>query len=124
MSQRGRYIERSNEPDQIGFAGLVEFLASDPDRSTSFFKAFHKEALEDIIFMEAEIAELNVVIEGHFKTDLKGDMEDMQCARSWTKFAASTSARQQEKKGLLLKRRALMREYRVLSAHSKQLDCS
>jgi len=105
----------SDEPEQIGFTALTDFLATDPDRATSFFKIYHRSSIEDLLYLEAELAELNAELESHARQDLHGTIEDQQCARSWKKLVESTNPRQQQKRALILKRRALMREYSTWS---------
>lgn len=110
-----------------GYPSLAAFIASDKDQSTSIYRSFKRSSARNLLYLEAEISELEAQQDTYDDQDLHGDLEAKKCARSWPEFVSRTNdPRQKERLEVVMRMRRLMREYReymhiVLMTHASSL---
>ena len=108
-----RDIELGQPPPNIninGFPSVSTFIAGDPDHSFSIYPAFHKLSSRNLLYLEAELWELQ----------REQDVMDIQDARtgdpdffrSWKKLSTSRDPRQMQRVDLIGRIRSKLKEYR------------
>lgn len=106
-----------------GFPRVAQKLASDPDKTTTIFRRFDRLSARNLIYLEAELAELEAQQDTLDAADAKsrsGEVRD--CHTEWTTFEQLASGRdsngdptnpgQAAKLELALKIRSKIKEYR------------
>lgn len=97
-----------------GFPSASAFIASDPDHGFSIYNAFHRLSSRNLLYLEAEIFELQKQQDDLDIRDSRGDPDTIQCFRSWKKLSTSSDSCQLEQMALITKIRARLKEYRKL----------
>jgi hypothetical protein len=97
-----------------GFPSASAFIASDPDHAFSIYNAFHRLSSRSLLYLEAEIFELQKQQDDLDVRDSRGDPDTLQCFRSWKKLCTSSDPRQLEHMALIIKIRKKLKEYRKL----------
>lgn len=118
-------IENTSKKHRVnGYPSLAAFIASDEDQSTSIYRAFKRSSTRDLLYLEAEISELEAQQDAYDEQDLRGDLDAKKCATSWPEFfSRANDPRHRERLEVVMKMRRLMRKYReymnvVLVAYS------
>jgi len=100
-----------------GYPSLAAFIASDKDRSTSIYRSYHRLTSRNLLYLEAELFELERRLDDLDDEDLKGDISGTQFARSWTYLNSSDDPRCIERVKLIKEIRSLVKEYRMFPNH-------
>lgn len=98
-----------------GFPSAAAFIASDPDHSFFIHNAFHRLSSRNLLYLEAEIFELQRQQDDLDFRDSCRDPDVQQCFRSWAKLKTSVDPEQVERMELIGKIKEKLREYRKLS---------
>ncbi|KUJ13202.1 uncharacterized protein LY89DRAFT_651306 [Mollisia scopiformis] len=127
-------IERARPNPINGFPRLASKIASDPDKTTTIYRRFDKLSARNLLYLEAEIAELETLQNQHDEADLKSaDSTTISCHSDWRKFqrcAGEQDAhgefvhlRQKEKMELALRIKHKLKEYHeALAVHKTLLN--
>ncbi|KAF4634798.1 hypothetical protein G7Y89_g3322 [Cudoniella acicularis] len=108
--------QTTNRRDFInGFPSVAELIASEPDHSFSMYPAFNRLAARNILYLEAELFELQRLQDEMDARDFRGfqgqpDPDTHQCFRSWRKM--NSDPRQRQRIELIHKIRVVLKEYR------------
>lgn len=105
-----------------GFPRVAQKLASDPDKTTTIFRRFDRLSARNLIYLEAELAELEAR-QDRLDEDKKSTSEQVRnCHTDWSTFERlatgidsngdPTNPGQAEKLELVLKIRSKIKEYR------------
>jgi hypothetical protein len=82
-----RAIELSGVKPINGFPRVADKLASDPDKTTSIFRRFDRLSSRNLLFLEAELAELEALQNKYDEDDLiAADRMVIDCHSDWRKF--------------------------------------
>ena len=103
-------LGQPSAPKISGFPSVATFIVRDPDHSFSIYPAFHKLSSRNLLYLEAELWELQ----------REQDIMDIQDARtgdpdffrSWKKLSTSREPRQLQRMDLIVRIRAKLKEYR------------
>jgi hypothetical protein len=95
-----------------GFPSAARFIASDPDHSFSIYPAFHRLGSRNLLYLEAELFELQKEQDRMDTNDFHSDPDTLQCFRSWTKLSISSDPRHLQRMELIKKIRGTLNEYR------------
>jgi hypothetical protein len=95
-----------------GFPSAAAFIASDPDHSFSIHNAFHRLSSRNLLYLEAEILELQKQQDDLDFRDSRRDPDVQQCFRSWAKLRSSGDPDQVKRMELIEKIREKLKEYR------------
>ena len=105
----------SNQP--IGYASFAHFISSDPDLSV--YRRFNYISARNILYLQSELADLERRLrefdaEDHREEKL-GNMDHILSTRCWSTFSARAQfpGQEKEKMELILRTRALVKEYRT-----------
>jgi hypothetical protein len=110
---------RPPEPQRFGFASLAAYIAEDKDKSISIYRSFQRLSARNLLYLEAEISELEEQLD-YFDNELhRADAETQRWARSWKGLVASSNEnppnpRAKERINIVIRIRKLMKEYRTL----------
>jgi hypothetical protein len=97
-----------------GFPSAAEFIASDPDHSLAIFHGFHRLSSRNLLYLEAELLELQKQQDDlDIRDSLSQNPDTLQCFRSWKKLDKSTDPAQVERKELITKIRTKSKDYRT-----------
>ncbi|KAL5351455.1 hypothetical protein ACLOAV_003314 [Pseudogymnoascus australis] len=105
-----------------GFPRVAQKLASDPDKTTTIFRRFDRLSARNLIYLEAELAELEARQDRWDEEDKKSTSEQVRnCHTDWKTFEQLATGRhpngdpvnpgQAEKLELALKIRSKIKEY-------------
>ncbi|EPE32086.1 hypothetical protein GLAREA_12168 [Glarea lozoyensis ATCC 20868] len=141
---RPRDIERGSpplEPDRTtlvdpgggiinckrGFAAVAEKIVFDPDRSTTIYRRFDKLSARNLLFYQAELAELEELQDKYDEEDCnEKDAISKECQRDWLELKKrATEGREREKArfGLCMEIREKVERYHAaLGAHQILLN--
>lgn len=102
-----------------GYPSLSSFIASDQDQSTYIFRKFKRTTARNLLYLEAELSELEAQQDKYDEEDLRnGDLDTAKrWARSWPEFSSlqnssSPNPYQIDRLELVYKMRKLQKEYR------------
>jgi hypothetical protein len=98
-----------------GFPSVAAFIASDPDHSFFIYNAFHRLSSRNLLYLEAEILDLQKQQDDLDFRDSRRDPDVQQCLRSWTKLRTSGDPDQVKRMELIEKIREKLKEYRKSS---------
>ncbi|KAE9364413.1 hypothetical protein N431DRAFT_519815 [Stipitochalara longipes BDJ] len=104
-------LGQSHQDFMNGFPSASAFVASDPDHCFSIYNAFHRLSSRNLLYMEAEIFELQKQQDDLDIRDSRGDPDTIQCFRSWKRLKTSTDPRQLEQMELIMKIKQKLKEY-------------
>lgn len=94
-----------------GFPSVAAFIASDPDHSFFIYNAFHRLSSRNLLYLEAEILDLQKQQDDLDFRDSRKDPDVQQCLRSWTKLRTSGDPDQAKRMELIEKIREKLKEY-------------
>lgn len=114
------------KPQRInGFPRVAEKIASDPDKTTTIYRRFDRLSARNLLFLEAELAELEAIQDRFDEADLKAAnhiINDLHC--DWKRFEFYANEKdenhnyihldQVQRMELLLKTREKLKEYREM----------
>jgi hypothetical protein len=116
MSRRQPDIELGQQTPFInGYPSAAAFIASDPDHAFSIYNSFHRLSSGNLLYLEAELFELQKRQDDMDVRDSRGDPDTLQCFRSWKKLSTSSDTYQVERLDLIMKIRTKLKEYRKLA---------
>lgn len=95
-----------------GFPSTASFIASDPDHSFSIYPAFHRLSSRNLLYLEAELWELQQEQDVMDIQDSRGDLEELQYFRSWKRLSNSREPRQVQRMEMIGRIRTKLKEYR------------
>jgi hypothetical protein len=117
MAEAHRDIEMHQRKNFVnGYPSLAAFIASDRDNSTSIYRGYHRLASRNLLYLEAELFELEKRQDELDEEDLRGDLTAKQYARDWPTLNSSDNPRCRERRELLDKIRDKIKEYRERSS--------
>lgn len=105
----------SNQP--IGYASFAHFISSDPDLAV--YRRFNHIVARNLLYLQSELADLERRLREFDAEDYReeklGNMDHILSTRCWSTFSAraQSPSREKEKMELILRIRALVKEYRV-----------
>ncbi|KAE9375349.1 hypothetical protein N431DRAFT_402786 [Stipitochalara longipes BDJ] len=94
-----------------GFPSVATFIASDPDHSFSIYNAFHRLSSRNLLYLEAELLELQKQQDDLDFRDSRRDPDVQQYFRSWTKLKTSGDSDQLKRLELIQRIREKLKEY-------------
>jgi hypothetical protein len=116
MSRRQPDIELGQQTPFInGYPSAAAFIASDPDHAFSIYNSFHRLSSRNLLYLEAELFELQKRQDDMDVRGSRGDPDTLQCFRSWRKLSTSSDTYQVERMDLIMKIRTKLKEYRKLA---------
>jgi hypothetical protein len=102
-----------------GFALVASKINSDPDKSTTIYRRFDELSARNLLFYQAELAELEEQQKRYDEEDSAAkDKASIECQSDWNSFAKAASGtdvangREAEKMRLAMKVRELLEKYR------------
>ncbi|RDL30108.1 uncharacterized protein BP5553_10386 [Venustampulla echinocandica] len=121
--------EQPAAPISEGFIGLTAKIAADPDKSTTIYRRFDALSARNLLFYQAELAELEERQNQYDKEDRKArdqlNQASIECQHDWETFAnyAKEVGRERSKMELAMKIRTTLEKYHeALSAHQRLLN--
>ena len=117
--------EKGDNDDQlVGFAGVASFIASDKEHSASIYRRYEKLAARNLLYLQAELRELDLQLDAFDREDAQGKVEEIELAMDWQALRAQAEAkkdsrsREAQRKTLIYKLRAKIKEYRESNSQS------
>jgi hypothetical protein len=101
MQHRREDIEMKNSCTN-GYPSLAAFIASDKDQLTSIYPSFYRLSTRNLLYIEAELAELQARLDTFDAEDLYDRFEAKEYARSWVKLVGSEEQGHKERVKLIL----------------------
>ena len=95
-----------------GYPSLADFIASDKEQSASVYRSYQRLTSRNLLYLEAELFELERQQDELDSLDLKGDLTAKQYARDWATLSTSTDPRCIKRRELLEKVKVKIKEYR------------
>ena len=102
------------QPEKVfinGYPSAADFLTSDPDHSFSIYKCFHRLSSRNLLYLEAELFELQKHQDDLDIEDSHRGLDTLQYFRSWKKLSTSADPRQKQRLDLIKRIRAVLKEY-------------
>lgn len=96
-----------------GFPSLAEFIGRDKDHCTSIYRSYHRLASRNLLYLEAELFELEKRLDDFDDEDLRGDFDGKEFARSWSTLSSSSDTCCIERRNLIKEIRTTVKEYRM-----------
>lgn len=100
-----------------GFIAVTSKIASDADKSTTIYRRFDKLSIRNLLFYQAELAELEDLQGRYDEEDEKAnDESSRECQRDWETFVhcARDEGREKKKMDLAMKIRTTLEKYRKM----------
>ena len=107
-----------------GFPSVAAKIDSDKDKTTTLYRRFDRLSARNILFLQAELAELEAELDVHDANDLRdGDLDTKRCHSDWRQFVKCAQEdcngrvarpRERTKMDLAMKVRDKLKEYRWL----------
>ncbi|TVY16396.1 hypothetical protein LARI1_G007412 [Lachnellula arida] len=123
--------EQPAAPIRKGFIGLAAKIAADPDKSTTLYRRFDALSARNLLFYQAELAELEEQQNQYDTEDQKArdqlNQESIECQHDWETFTnrAKDAGRERSKMELAMKIRITLEKYHeALAAHQRLLNSS
>lgn len=110
-------IARSALPPCKGFIAVASKIASDPDKSTTIYRRFDNLSTRNILYYQAELAELEDLQKRYDEEDQNArDESSIECQRDWEAFVlcAQDEGREKRKMDLIMKIRTTLEKYRKI----------
>jgi hypothetical protein len=106
-----------------GFPRVADKLASDPDKTSTIFRRFDRLSCRNLLYLEAELAELELLQDKSDEEDLKsphpttikchGDRREFErCAKESDRNGQLVYPKQAERFALAMKMKIKLKEYR------------
>lgn len=86
-------IELANRKKEYinGFPSVAAKIACDTDKTTTIYRRFDRLSARNLLFLQAQVAELEGLQDRYDAEDLKtGDLVTKQCQSDWTDFVRRT----------------------------------
>jgi hypothetical protein len=102
-------------PPCKGFIAVTATIASEPDKSTTIFRRFDALSARNLLFYQAELAELEELQKQYDEEDQKArDEASIECQRDWEAFVrcAKNEGREKRKMDLAIEIRTTLEKYR------------
>ncbi|KFZ20557.1 hypothetical protein V502_03141 [Pseudogymnoascus sp. VKM F-4520 (FW-2644)] len=119
---------RSALPPCKGFIAVASKIASDPDKSTTIYRRFDNLSTRNILYYQAELAELEDLQKRYDEEDQNArDESSIECQRDWEAFVlcAQDEGREKRKMDLIMKIRTTLEKYHeALSSHQRHLNAT
>ena len=95
MAQSQPDVEMQNTKRTIvnGYPTIADFIARDKDRSTSIYRSYHRLTSRNLLYLEAELFELEKKQDEFDGQDLKGDLDAKQYTRDRSVLSMSDDPR-------------------------------
>lgn len=106
-------MRQSKKTHVNGYPSLAAFIADDKDHSTSIYRSYHRLTSRNLLYLEAELFELEKKLDDFDDEDLRGDFDGKEFARSWSILNSSNDTRCIERCKLIKEIRATVKEYRM-----------
>lgn len=106
----------SHKPFINGYPSASVFIASDPDQSFAIYLAFHRLSTRNLLYLEAELFELQKQQDDLDIVDVrdaKTDPDILQNFRSWKMITTSSDTRQVKRVELIHRIRVVLKDYRA-----------
>ena len=118
-------VELASQPANParGFALVASKIASDSDKTTTIYRRFDELSARNLLFYQAELAELEGQQSDYDEVDLNAkDQASIECQRDWSEFEKHANEdengmvqrREKEKMNLAMKIREKLEKYRKL----------
>ncbi|CZR63052.1 uncharacterized protein PAC_12949 [Phialocephala subalpina] len=110
-----------------GFALVASKIASDADKTTTIYRRFDELSARNLLFYQAELAELEEQLREYDEDDSKArDESAVECQRDWSEFERSAEegvVREKRRMVLVMKIREKLEKYHAaLAAHQTLLN--
>jgi len=115
-----------------GFPRVASKIASDPDKTTTIYRRFDRLSARNLLYLEAELAELEALQDKQDADDLqfrRNDDATDRCHRDWNMFESCANEKdedvnvlnqlQAEKMALALKIKEKLKEYHRKPGHKR-----
>lgn len=115
MATRQADVEaKSARPQRVGFSSLAAYIADDKDKSISIYRAFQRLSSRNLLYLEAELLELELQQDYFDDQLLQADAETQRWARSWKSLVTGSreNTKAQQRIDLIMKIRQVMKAYR------------
>lgn len=99
-----------------GFPKLADFIARDNDQSSSVYRCYTRLTARNLLYLEAEMFELERKQTELDEEDFKGDLTAKNYSRNWTVLSSSDDPRCIERRKLLAASKDKIKEYREFPA--------
>jgi len=118
--------ERTSPPPTKGFIAVTSKITSDPDKSTTIYRRFDALSARNLLFYQAELAELEDLQKQYDEDDRKArDAASIECQREWDAFVrcAREEGREKSKMDLAMRIREVLAKYHeALTKHQTLLN--
>ncbi|KAH8656040.1 hypothetical protein BGZ60DRAFT_532364 [Tricladium varicosporioides] len=94
-----------------GYPTLANFIAHDEDQSTSIYRSHRKLSSRNLLYLEAELSELEHELEILDAEDLRGSFEGKKFARSWKMLYESSDPHHKKQAMLIMAIRVKIKEF-------------
>jgi hypothetical protein len=121
-SSRSIELEERQVVRLKGFARVAEKIAFDPDKTTTIYRRFDRLSARNLLFLQAELAELEHSLAKHDLEDSRRNPLSFETQSDWAQFAQNAaqkdndghpaSPREKEKMDLAMRIRTKLKEYR------------
>jgi hypothetical protein len=99
-----------------GYPSLVAFIASDKDKSTVIYRRFDRLSARNLLYLQSELAELEVKQDAFDREDMRASTEEKGTASNWlafsTKAAEDGNEREKKRMEIVKEIREKIKEYR------------
>ncbi len=112
MPQQDIEMRSPRKKSVNGYPSLAAFIASDKDHSTSIYRSYHRLTSRNLLYLEAELFELERQQDELDDKDFKGDLKAKEYVRDWEMLSSDDDSRCIERRKLLIRVRAKIKEYR------------
>lgn len=127
MSTMDIELGQSVKKQGRGFALVASKIASDTDKTTTIYRRFDELSARNLLFYQAELAELEDLQREYDKEDVNAkDHVSIECQRDWSEFAKHAAEeglvqkREKEKMELAMKMRETLEKYRMAHVDTYQ----
>jgi len=97
-----------------GFPSAAKFISQDPDHSFSIYHSLHELSSRNLLYMEAELLELQEQQQDADTVDFRaGGFGGQEFFRSWHLLSTSDEVRQKKRLELVFTIRRKLKEYRT-----------
>lgn len=110
---------------QIGFPGLGEWMAEDPDSETFIFRKFERLSARNLLFLQSRVYELEGQSEKLDRELCAGDVSlrvSMRMFETWSKKAEDPQSPEAERMRLAEMITTTLKEYRKFNNSHVQVD--
>jgi hypothetical protein len=116
MAQRDIEMQQQNVYVN-GYPSLAAFIASDSDHSTAIYRGYHRLAARNLLYLEAELFQLERRQDELDDEDFRGDLSAKQYIRDFSTFNSNTNPRCKVRRELSIEIREKIKEYREFPSH-------